>query len=176
MRANNILLAIVLSASSLMATAADINLQQEVKIKSATQFADLKNKRVVYGGPVLVTQGLLTLKADELSATSPEKDQDRVLIATGKPATFTQKQEDGTLTTARANEIQFNINQRVLTLIGMAKVEQGSSMSSADKIIYDLNKQQLQAIGSDQEQVTTVIRPDNLPKEPTPPKTEQEQP
>ncbi|KFZ38862.1 hypothetical protein HR45_00190 [Shewanella mangrovi] len=176
MRANKILLAALLGATSLMATAANIDLLQEVKIKAATQFADLKNKRVVYGGPVVVTQGLLTLNADELSASSPEKDEDRILIAKGAPATFTQKQEDGSLTTARASEIQFNINQRVLTLIGNAKVEQGGSMSSADKIIYDLNKQQLQAIGSGQEQVTTVIRPDNLPKEPTTPKSEQEQP
>ncbi|WP_417763540.1 lipopolysaccharide transport periplasmic protein LptA [Shewanella sp.] len=167
MRANKFFLAALLGTTCFMTTAAEVNLQQEVKIAAKNWFADIKNRRVVYEGPVLVTQGQMRLNADELSASSPSKEEDRILIAKGNPATFKQKQEDGTVTTASAQEIHFNINQRLLTLIGTAKVEQNGSMNSADKIVYDLNKQQYRAFSNENEQVTTVIRPDNLPKQPT---------
>lgn len=167
MRANKFLLAALLGTSCFMAQAADIDVLQEVQIKATNQFADIKNKTVVYEGPVVVTQGLLKLDADKLTASSPVQGEDRVLVANGKPAIFVQKQEDGTVTTAKANEIRFNINQRILTLIGSAKVEQNGSMNSADKIVYDLNKQQYRAFSDENTQVTTVIRPDNLPKQPS---------
>lgn len=168
MKRNKLIFAAMLCLTSLSAAAVDKDLLQQLEISADAQSADIKNKQVVYSGHVIVTQGSMKLTAAEVNASSSDKDGERVLIAKGSPATFRQKLEDGRIANASANEIHYNINKRVLTLIGKAKVEQGGSVSTAEKIIYDLKNQQLQASSSGQgeDRVTTVIQPDNYQQQP----------
>ncbi|TCN90586.1 lipopolysaccharide transport periplasmic protein LptA [Shewanella fodinae] len=163
MKPNKLFFGALLCLTSLTASAVDKDLLQQVKISADSQDADIKNKQVVYSGHVIVTQGSMKLTAQELNASSTDKDGERVLVAKGSPATFRQKLEDGRIANASANEIHYNINKRILTLIGKARVEQDGSLSTAEKIVYDLENQQLQATSSGQgeDRVTTVIQPEN---------------
>ncbi|MCF1428438.1 MAG: lipopolysaccharide transport periplasmic protein LptA, partial [Shewanella sp.] len=144
------------------ALAATDDLTKEVHIQAPSQFADIKNKRVVYAGPVIVTQGSIKIQADELSAS--QGDGETILIATGKPATYTQMLDNNHLATASANEIRYNISKRVLTLMGRAEIEQDGSKVSAPKIIYDIELQQMTAQGNQDPnaRVHTVIKPENF--------------
>ncbi|MGI2260546.1 lipopolysaccharide transport periplasmic protein LptA [Shewanella sp. GXUN23E] len=144
------------------ALAATDDLTKEVHIKAPSQFADIKNKRVVYSGPVTVTQGSIKIQADELSAS--QGDGETILIATGKPATYTQMLDNHRPATASANEIRYNISKRVLTLMGDAEIEQDGSKVSAPKIVYDIELQQMTAQGNQNpdDRVHTVIKPENF--------------
>ncbi|QSX36708.1 lipopolysaccharide transport periplasmic protein LptA [Shewanella sedimentimangrovi] len=177
MNPSKTLLALALCLCTTMATAKNNDLLQEVKIAAATQFADIKNKRVVYGGPVLLTQGSLKINAQELSAYTDEATGQRVLVAKGQPATYSQTLDDGREASASANEISYNMDNRTMTLTGNAKIEQEGSQVSADKIVYDIEKQQLKADSSQKgdERVITIIKPENYQEQLEPKPEEQDQ-
>ncbi|MGL4473422.1 MAG: lipopolysaccharide transport periplasmic protein LptA [Shewanella sp.] len=148
---------------SFSAMAINDSLNQEVKIDAARQFADIKNKQVIYYGPVVVTQGSIKINAKELSASS-NQDGMTVLVAHGTPATYSQILENNLRATASANEIQYNMSKRIMTLIGNATIEQAGSKVSAEKIVYNIEKQQLMAEGDKQkdERVITIIKPESF--------------
>ncbi|BDM63163.1 lipopolysaccharide export system protein LptA [Shewanella sp. NFH-SH190041] len=156
------IIAALLCTLSFGALAAMDDLTQDVHIDAASQFADIKNKLVVYHGPVVVTQGSIKIKASELSAD--QKKGITILIARGKPATYSQRMDNGKLATASAKEIQYNINKRTLTLIGDAAIEQDGSQVTAERIVYDIQKQQMKAEGSKNpaDRVITIIKPENF--------------
>ncbi|MBT1443906.1 lipopolysaccharide transport periplasmic protein LptA [Shewanella sp. JM162201] len=168
MNLNKALLVVLLCACGSLAQAnTKHDLMQEVKILASNSYADLKNKRIVYEGPVRLTQGSLVLNADQLSSFTDEKTGKRILLAKGKPATYQQKVEDGRTVQASANEISYNIDSRVMSLKGSAKVEQDGSQVTADSIVYDIQKQQLtsQSSGKRDDQVITIIQPENYQQE-----------
>ncbi len=168
MNLNKSLLLVLLCTCSALAQAnTKFDLTQEVKIAAANSYADLKNKRIVYEGPVTLTQGSLVLKADELSSYTDEKTGKRILLAKGKPATYSQQVEDGRTVQASANEISYNIDSRIMGLKGSAEVEQDGSKVSADSIVYDIEKQQLssQSSGKKDDQVITIIKTENYQQE-----------
>ncbi|QDF66002.1 lipopolysaccharide transport periplasmic protein LptA [Shewanella sp. SNU WT4] len=148
---------------SFSAMAINDSLNQEVKIDAARQFADIKNKQVIYYGPVVVTQGSIKINAKELNASS-NQDGMTVLVAHGTPATYSQILENNLRATASANEIQYNMSKRIMTLIGNATIEQAGSKVSAEKIVYNIEKQQLMAEGDKQkdERVITIIKPESF--------------
>lgn len=162
MNQTNRLIAALLCTLSWGALAATDDLTKEVHIAASSQSADIKNKVVVYNGPVVVTQGSIKILADELSAS--QGDGETILIATGKPATYTQMLENDRPATASANEIRYNISKRVLTLMGDAEIEQDGSKVTAPKIIYDIELQQMKAEGNKNadDKVHTVIKPENF--------------
>ncbi|MCL2914441.1 lipopolysaccharide transport periplasmic protein LptA [Shewanella corallii] len=162
MNQTNRLIAALLCTLSLGAVAATDDLTKEVHIAARSQEADIKNKRVVYNGPVVVTQGSIKILADELSAS--QGDGETILIATGKPATYTQTLDNDRPATASANEIRYNISKRVLTLVGAAEIEQDGSKVTAPRIVYDIQLQQMKAEGnqSPDDRVHTVIKPENF--------------
>lgn len=164
MNLNKSLILVLLCTCSAVALAnTKFDLSQEVKIAAANSYADLKNKRIVYEGPVTLTQGSLVLKAGELSSFTDEKSGKRILLAKGNPATYSQQVEDGRTVHASATEISYNIDSRVMSLKGNAKVEQDGSQVSADSIVYDIEKQQLtsQSSGKKDDRVITIIKPEN---------------
>ena len=165
MNQTNRLIAALLCTLSLGAVAATDDLTQEVHIAARSQSADIKNKRVVYNGPVVVTQGSIKILADELSAS--QGDGETILIATGKPATYTQMLDNNRPATASANEIRYNISKRVLTLMGDAEIEQDGSKVTAPRIVYDIQLQQMKAEGNKNpdDRVHTVIKPENFQNE-----------
>lgn len=161
MNKHNLLIAVLLSITSLSATAKQNDLMQEVKISAASQEADIKNNQMIFNGPVEVTQGSIKILADELRASSKEGSGGKILIATGKPATYTQVMEDGRPATASADEIRYELSNRTLTLIGHATLEQDGSQVKGDKIRYNIAEQQLIAESKGNERVITIIQPEN---------------
>lgn len=85
MKPSKLFIGALLCITSLSALAIEEDLLQKVQISAANQFADIKNKRVVYGGPVTVTQGSLKLLADELTAYTEDKSGERILVAKAHP-------------------------------------------------------------------------------------------
>ncbi|WP_169308317.1 lipopolysaccharide transport periplasmic protein LptA [Ferrimonas aestuarii] len=153
------LLTSLLLATSLGVSALDSDINQPVDVKSDHSNADIQKGVLVYSGRVRISQGTMLIKADELQAKTNDKKVLKVLIATGNPATYEQMMENGKLAKAEANEIRYDVAQRTLTLSGGAQMSQAGSLVTGDIIRYDLDKQQLDAQGTKDQQITTTFQP-----------------
>lgn len=161
MNKHNLIIAALLCITSFSGVAKQDDLLQEVKISAASQEADIKNNQMVFNGPVEVTQGSIRILADELRASSKEDGGGRILIAIGKPATYSQIMEDGRPASASAEEIRYELSNRTLTLIGNATLEQDGSQVKGNMIRYNIAEQQLIAESKGNDRVITIIQPEN---------------
>jgi len=137
------------------------DLKQEVKITSSSQEADIKNNQIIFYGPVEVTQGSIKLQASQLRVFSKTGNSGKILVATGKPATYTQIMDDGRPADASANTIRYELSNRTLTLIGHASLSQAGSKVTGHKIRYNLAEQKLIAESSGTDKVVTIIQPES---------------
>lgn len=165
-----VLLSGLLCILSMPVMAKQGDLKQELKIAAVSQSADIKNNQIVFNGPVTVVQGTININADELRAFTPENSASKRLIATGKPATFSQELDDGKIGTASANEISYDLATTTLTLTGNAKLDQAGSQVTGNLIKYNIKAQELiaESTGKGQDRVITIIQPENFQDESAP--------
>ena len=165
-----LLLSGLLCLLSIPAMAKQGDLKQELKIAAVSQSADIKNNQIVFNGPVTIIQGTININADELRAFTPENSVSKRLIATGKPATFSQELDDGNIGTASANEISYDLATTTLTLTGNAKLDQAGSQVTGNLIKYNIKAQELiaESTGKGQDRVITIIQPENFQDESAP--------
>jgi lipopolysaccharide export system protein LptA len=163
MKQNNLIIAGLLCFCSLSAAAKEGDLTQELKISAASQTVDIKNNRIIFNGPVEVTQGSIKIHADELSAVSGEKEGNKILIAKGNPATYSQVMDDGRPAAASAREIRYELSSRTLTLTGNASLDQAGSRVTGNRIQYNIKRQQLvaESSGKGNDRVITIIQPES---------------
>ncbi len=122
---------------------------QPITIKSVTQFVDGLNDVAVYKENVVITQGSLKITADEVRIDASAGDGNEVFIATGTPASFEQRSQDGSLVKASGNEIRYTRKDKKINLSGSAQLAQDSSTVSGENIIFDMLNEQLIASGTD---------------------------
>ncbi len=159
------LLAILCFAAPVMAGSADF--QKPITVDARTQSMDGKNKVTRFKDNVLITQGSLTIEADEVEVNAKQGAGKETMIARGKPARYSQTMDDGSKVIAQANELRYEVNKRTISMRGNARIKQNSSMVSGDSITYDMMKEQLLATsgeGNDDSRVTTVFRPQAVKK------------
>lgn len=139
--------------------AEDFNLP--VTLTSQHQALDGKKKTSIFTNNVVIRQGSLELLADrvELDATGGKRNE--IIMATGKPASYKQRLEDGTMVEARANEIIYTVASRTISLKGNASIVQNELLVDGDSIQFDMAKEQILASTDENSSgpVTTVISP-----------------
>ncbi|WP_163934547.1 lipopolysaccharide transport periplasmic protein LptA [Paraferrimonas sp. SM1919] len=155
----------IFSSSSVVAATQDF--LQQVKIAASKQRGDIKNNKVIFFGPVTITQGSIKLNADQVEAVNQEQSNNSILIATGKPATYSQTMENGTIATASANSIRYDLAAKTLTMSGDAQLSQDESQIKGEVITYNIETQEIQAEGNgnNDSQVITIIQPQQLSQE-----------
>ncbi|MDN3379458.1 MULTISPECIES: lipopolysaccharide transport periplasmic protein LptA [unclassified Pseudoalteromonas] len=119
----------------------------QVSISADKQQAQLKSNVGIFEKNVEIIHGNRRIKADRLEVHKREDlgDNKQLLVATGKPAYFEEKQADGTLMSASAEEVRYDVAKRLLTLIGNAKVTQAGQKINAKSITYDMEQQLISA-------------------------------
>lgn len=156
----------VLCAGPVLANEKDFSLP--IEIGSNSQFIDGKNKTALYKDNVLITQGSLVIEADEVEVIASGGSGREIFVARGKPASYSQKLEDGNPVSAKANEIRYEVAKRTISLSGNAELRQDSSQVKGDNITFDMITEQLLATGGNQEdgkgRVTTVFTPESIRK------------
>lgn len=159
---------IMLAIASGEVLASEEDFSQPIKIGSNTQFIDGKNKTALYKEDVLITQGSLVIKADEVEVIATDGSGREIFIARGKPASYSQSLEDGTPVSAKANEIRYEVVNRTISLAGSAELQQDTSKVQGDKITFDMITEQLLATGgagkNGEGRVTTVFTPETIRK------------
>jgi len=158
-----LLLSSLFFALSTPVNAAKTDLTQEITIKSKRQSADLKNKIASYLDEVSISQGSISIIADIVQVYSnvDEKTNDKsdTYLAKGKPAVFKQQLEDGSLISLQANEIKYQPDLHIITVSGNAEVKQAGSKVTGEIITYNTSSEKLEAMGSHNESVTTILQP-----------------
>ncbi len=158
----------LLLASSLLSFAGSVqaakkDLSQEITIKSKRQSADLKNKIASYLEDVSIRQGSIAITADivQVFSNTDAKTGEKVdtYLAKGKPALFQQQLEDGSSISLQANEIKYQPDHHIITVSGNAQVKQAGSKVTGETITYNTLSEKLEAEGSSDNSVTTILQP-----------------
>lgn len=141
---------------------------KKIELASRYQNADGIAKRATYQGNVVIQQGSLKVSADELEIDASKGEGNEIFIATGKPAKYSQQQEDGSIVTAHADKIEYHRQTRSLTLEGNAEIKQNSSSVKGKSITFNMELEQIIAQGSDQDngRVITTFQPVSKSKAP----------
>lgn len=158
--------ALLLLAPTVSAEKFDV--EQEIKISSSRQAADLKNKIFSYIDNVIISQGTLTINADLVQVIAQDKSDDKIYIAKGAPATFEQVLEDGSPINLQANEIRYEPAKNIVVISGNALLTQEGSEVSGSKITYNFETEYVNAESLKDTVVETVLQPkakSELPKE-----------
>ncbi|SEK97909.1 lipopolysaccharide export system protein LptA [Colwellia chukchiensis] len=154
-----LLAALLLMVGSSSAEKFDV--QQEIKISSSRQAADLKNKIFSYIDNVIISQGTLTIHAELVQVISQAPNDDKIYIAKGSPATFAQTLQDGSPINLQANEIRYEPSKNIVVISGNALLRQEGSEVSGSKITYNFETEYVNAESLDNAKVETVLQPKN---------------
>ncbi|NMM41923.1 lipopolysaccharide transport periplasmic protein LptA [Pseudoalteromonas arctica] len=140
----------------------------QVSISAEKQLAQLKDNIGIFEKNVEITHGNRHIRADRLEVHEREDlgDNKQLLVATGSPAYFEEKQTDGTVMSASADEVRYDVATRYLTLIGNAQVTQAGQKINAKSITYDMDQQLISAEkgASSDDRVHTILVPANSKK------------
>ena len=132
---------------------------EDLKIKSDVQDVNYQDNTMHFKGNVVVSQGVISILADDLLVET-ENGEGQKLIATGKPAQFTQLDAENGDLSANALQIEYFVDTQVLRLLGEAKFKQGGSEVQSSNIEFDLANKRVKADGNVESggRVTTTIK------------------
>lgn len=155
------ILAVMLLGSSLSAYSLKGDTDQPINIDSGSQSLDMTSNIVTFSDNVVITQGSIKVTAANVKITRSEGKKETI-DATGSPVTFQQTLDNGKPVNGKGNSVHYDLNSEFLTLIGNAELKQQGSFIKANKITYDVKKQQLKATSGGKSRVKTVLIPNEL--------------
>jgi lipopolysaccharide export system protein LptA len=124
---------------------------------------DQKHGTSHYQGRVILMQGTLQIKADNVTLYSVEKKLRRV-VAEGSPTTLLQ-QGDGETSPLRAEaaRMEYMLQSREIQLSGKARLWRDGNEFSGEQISYNLQQQLVKASGDTQGdgRVRVLLQPEN---------------
>ena len=150
-------IALVVTAFASLAAGPDYT--QKIQI-DADNLSSIKENVLTYRNNVVITQGGMQMKADQLEINASAGQGKEVYVATGKPVSYSQLMEDGKQVTATAAEMRYDPSSRTLTLSGDAELTQSGSVVKASTIRYNVEKQELSADSNETRRVTTIFTPE----------------
>ncbi|MBD1581046.1 lipopolysaccharide transport periplasmic protein LptA [Pseudoalteromonas sp. S16_S37] len=144
------------------------SIANEVSIKAGKQQAQLKTNIGIFEQNVEIIHGSRKINADRLEVHRREElgDNKQLLVATGTPARFSETQPDGSILTASASEIRYDVANRTLIIKGNATINQAGQIIKAQSITYDMDKQLISAERGEQDsaRVHTILVPEKKTK------------
>jgi lipopolysaccharide export system protein LptA len=132
-----------------------------VTAKSKNQSVDGKTRTSIFIDNVVIRQGSLEILADKVIADATAGKGKEIITAIGRPASYKQRLEDGTVVSASANEIKYQVQSQTISLKGNAAIKQNDIKVNGDSIAFNMAKEQIIASSdkNSNESVTTVLSP-----------------
>lgn len=159
-------------AAALLSTCANAIALQSDRSQPITIDADSAERdelagTTTYSGKVEMAQGSMRINADEIVIYNT-KDKVTKIVAKGKPAAYQQKPSDKAgKVVAKANILEYRIDQETLRLLEGASLQQEGTSLSGTTIEYDVRKSVVKADSNNTEsgRVRMVIPPKALRSE-----------
>jgi len=134
--------------------------QQPIQITADNARFDEKTGEALYRGNVQIIQGTLRVNGDTLTLKVDADGQLQTARTLGKQAHYEQKTDPAKgLVNADANEIIFDNNTGVITLLGNAVLRQDKANFSGPRIIYSTVRKQIEATGDSTQRVQLTFPP-----------------
>ena len=128
-----------LSISSSYVFAEKADRDKPIELESDTMTSDDSKNTSVYSGNVILTQGTLLIKADELSVREDNQGFQHS-TSIGNPTTFKQKREGrNEYIEGGAQRIEYDGRMDKVHLYSKAWVKKGEDVVYGDYIMYDAN-------------------------------------
>ncbi|MDP8163035.1 lipopolysaccharide transport periplasmic protein LptA [Pasteurella skyensis] len=138
--------------------------EQPIDIESTSQSFDMETNTITLNGNVVITQGTIKITAEKVIVVRHE-NKSEVMTAYGSPVKFYQMLESGKPVNGQASKMHYDLGSEFITLTGAAQLEQLDSSVKANKITYDVKKQQLKALRDGKmSRVKTTLIPTQLNK------------
>lgn len=142
---------------------------QPIRVQADTAELDDRQGVAVYRGDVIITQGSMKITGDTVTITQNDQGDVEVFTSIGKPAYYEQKPSaDKEVVKAYGLTIQYFASNERIVLIDQAKVVQEGNTFEGEKIVYDTQRQIVNAGRATDTNVTTprprvdmVIQPRN---------------
>jgi lipopolysaccharide export system protein LptA len=160
--ARALILGLSLLAVALPTSALDEDAEQPLYLEADDADLDDLKAISVYTGNVIIQQGSLQIRADEVTIHHLENRQPEKIIAIGTPATYRQELEgEEEQVRAEALRMEYVTEKDEITLIEKAIVYQGEDTFRNDRIVYDRANARVKAGTSVQgkERVKILINP-----------------
>lgn len=163
LKKSNVLLLLAMSLSNLV-NASNNDFAKSIEIDSRYSAVNAKQKTSIFREDVHIVQGSLAIDAEEVEVIAGEGKGKEVFVARGTPATYTQTLQNGSVVSASANEIRYEVTDRTLTLSGSAELSQDSSKVQSNIIVFNIEKQELiaQADAEKEQRVKTIFNPSDF--------------
>ncbi|MGV8844298.1 MAG: lipopolysaccharide transport periplasmic protein LptA [Pseudomonas sp.] len=150
------LLGLSAALASLGAWALPSDSEQPIRVQADSAELDDKQGVAVYRGGVIVTQGTLKITGDTVTITQTPDGAIDVFTSVGRPAYYEQKPApDKQIVKAYGLTIQYFTSNERIVLIDQAKVVQEGNTFEGEKIIYDTQRQIVNAGRATGTKVTT---------------------
>jgi lipopolysaccharide export system protein LptA len=137
-----LLLSLGAALGSASAWALPSDREQPIRVQADSAELDDKQGVAVYRGGVVITQGTLKITGDTVTITQDANGEIEVFTSVGKPAYYEQKPaEDKDIVKAYGLTIQYYATNERIVLIDQAKVIQQGNVFEGEKIVYDTQRQ-----------------------------------
>lgn len=150
--------------------------EQPIRVQADSAELDDKQGVAVYRGSVVITQGSLKITGDQVTITQSANGDVDVFTAVGGPAYYEQQPSaDKALVKAYGKTIQYYAANERIVLIDQAKVVQEGNTFTGEKIVYDTQRQIVNAgrannasVSKPQPRIDMVIQPKKKPEQKAP--------
>lgn len=166
-----LILSLGVALGSASAWALPSDREQPIRIQADSAELDDKQGVAVYRGDVIITQGTLKITGDTVTITQTASGDIDVFTSVGNLAYYEQKPAaDKEIVKAYGRTIQyFSSNERIV-LIDQAKVIQEGNTFEGEKIVYDTQRQIVNAgratgsnVSTPRPRIDMIIQPKNKP-------------
>jgi lipopolysaccharide export system protein LptA len=142
---------------------------QPIRVQADSAELDDKQNVAVYRGDVVITQGTMKITGNTVTITQDNNGNIKVATAVGNPAHYEQKPSaDKDTVKAYGLTIQYFAEENRIVLIDQARVDQQGNTFQGEKIVYDTQRQVVNAGRANGNKITTprpridmVIQPKN---------------
>lgn len=134
--------------------------EQPVQVMANTARFNEKTGIATYSGNIVVIQGTLEIRAEEMVITTDPQGAILSTVARGNPARYQQQTDPkkGPVN-AEALRIDYDAKNEIVTLTGNAKLKQDGSSFQGNVITYNSVRQQVDARGDGANRVKLVFPP-----------------
>jgi lipopolysaccharide export system protein LptA len=129
-----------------------------IRIQSDSATLDDQAGISVYRGNVIVTQGELVIRSDILTVHTPGRTLKR-MEAEGDLATLRTLTEDGRELHAESLRMEYLAEEGQVVLTGRARIWQEADEFRGERLVYDLEREILEAAAGDNGRVEVIITP-----------------
>lgn len=151
-------------ALPLAAQALPSDREQTIRVSANSARFNEKTGIATYTGTVVIKQGTLEIRADEIVITTDPEGNILTTVARGNPAHYQQQPDPKKgLVTAEAARIDYDARNEIITLNGKARLRQNGSSFQGSTMTYNSQTQQVDARGQGAERVQLVFPPQARP-------------